>query len=258
VDRKQLEATFVANLPAIERMSRAVARRSGLSADETDDFVAQVNMKLVQDDYAVLQRFRGESSITTYLAVVIATQMRDYRVKEWGRWRPSAAALRYGEVGIRLETLIRRQGHTLREAGEILRRSGFPAVTDRELGEMMKQLPNRPPPRSTRAAQQTLDTLPSAGGADTEVLDADADLIRKRAETQLSLALDELEPEDRLMIRMRFWQGMSIADIARALSIPQKPIYRRMDHSLERLRRRLQSEGCFTEDVRVLFTDAAD
>lgn len=41
-----------------------------LSSSDRDDLVADVFLTMIQDDYAVLRRFAGRSSLATYLAVI--------------------------------------------------------------------------------------------------------------------------------------------------------------------------------------------
>ncbi len=48
----------------------ATARGIRLTADDRDDLCAEVFLRLVQDDFAVLRHFRGQSSLATYLTVV--------------------------------------------------------------------------------------------------------------------------------------------------------------------------------------------
>lgn len=258
VDREQLEATLVANLPAIEKMARALCRRYGLPQDEADDFVASVHVKMVQDDYAVLQKFRGQSLITTYLAVVIAMEMREYRVKKWGRWRPSAAAMREGPVATRLESLIHRQGLTLAAAGNVLRSSGETTQSDRELGLLLARLPRREPLRGISMGADPLVVVSSEDSADDTIVREARTETQQATERALGRVLDGLSVEDRLIVRMRFWEGMSVADISRALNLPQKPIYRRLDRLLVHIRRELEAAGVVNETVRELLVDPAD
>jgi DNA-directed RNA polymerase specialized sigma24 family protein len=42
---------------------------------------------------------------------------------------------------------------------------------------------------------------------------------------------------------MRYWEGTSVADIARALGLPQKPLYRRLERALAALRAALEAAG---------------
>ena len=63
------------------------------------------------------------------------------------------------------------------------------------------------------------------------------------AESALRRALTRLDPEDRLIITMHFFEGISIADIARALGLPAKPLYPRIKRLLDALSGQLVSEG---------------
>src|SRR3954469_25847882 len=108
-----LEAQFVDNLPCIERAVASFARRYGMSHDEVADLSSSIKLRIVEDRYEVFRRFRGESSLSTYLTVVVTMSAREYRVAEKGRWRPSAEAQRRGPVAVRLETLASQKGHSL-------------------------------------------------------------------------------------------------------------------------------------------------
>jgi RNA polymerase sigma factor (sigma-70 family) len=242
-ERSELEAQFVEHLSAIERIAAALTRRHGLSQDERAEFASWVKLRLVEDDYAVLRKFRGESSITTYLTVVIAMLFRDYRVERWGRWRPSAAAQRHGALAVRLETLVRRDGHPLAQAAEILRTSGETTLSDRELGALLAGLPSRGPLRPTEVSGEPLADLPAPSRADDLVEREQARAVRRSTDEALAAGLSRLAPEDQVIVRMRFWEGLSVADVARGLGIPQKPLYRRIEHALAALRRHLEAAG---------------
>ena len=64
-----------------------------------------------------------------------------------------------------------------------------------------------------------------------------------RASRAVRNALDALPDEDRMLIRFRFGSSMSIADISRILRLPQRPLYRRIETLLARLRRVLGDAG---------------
>jgi RNA polymerase sigma-70 factor (ECF subfamily) len=61
----------------------AHARSVPLSSDLVDDLCAEVFVRLLENDYAILRRFRGHSSLATYLTVV----SRRIVVKEMARRR---------------------------------------------------------------------------------------------------------------------------------------------------------------------------
>ncbi len=48
----------------------ALARNIHLTAEDREDLCAEVFLTILQDDYAVLRHFRGQSSLATYLTVV--------------------------------------------------------------------------------------------------------------------------------------------------------------------------------------------
>jgi DNA-directed RNA polymerase specialized sigma24 family protein len=62
-------------------------------------------------------------------------------------------------------------------------------------------------------------------------------------------ALAELDARDRLIFRLRFEGGLSIAEISRTLRLDQKPLYRRMQRALVLIRQRLESAGVTSEEA---------
>lgn len=256
-DRTELEALLTDNLGWVERVAAQVCRRHGLDPDESDEFAGWARMRLVEDDYAVLRKFRGESAITTYLTVVVTMLFRDYRVSRWGRWRPSAAAKRLGDAAIRLETLVYRDGYRVDQAGEMLRAAGHTDLPDRELLRLLSQLPPRGQPRPLQVGDGPLESQPSAFAADDALLAHEAEGERSAAETALHRALEGLPPEDRVIVHMRVWEGLSVADISRALRLEQKPLYRRLERIFGQLRQRLEGAGITREDVLRLLDDRA-
>ncbi|HEV3051584.1 MAG TPA: hypothetical protein VGX50_14865, partial [Longimicrobium sp.] len=83
-ERQKAEALFLANLELVEQSVATLCRRYGLGGDEADDVVSWVKLRLIEDDYTALRKFRGDSSIRTYLVVVVATLFREYRASNWG------------------------------------------------------------------------------------------------------------------------------------------------------------------------------
>lgn len=48
----------------------AQARSIRLTSQDTEDLASEVFLAIIQDDFAILRRFRGESSLATYLTVI--------------------------------------------------------------------------------------------------------------------------------------------------------------------------------------------
>ena len=253
MSRQDLEALFLAHLPAAEKILSALARRHALSRDAAEEFAAWAKLRLIENDYAILAKFRGESSLPTYLTVVLSMLFREYRVQEWGRWRPSAAAKRGGPLAIRLDTLINRDGMPLAHASQLLRTSGETTLSDRELADIAAKLPMRTPLRPVQAADPAVDAA-APDHADDLVQIQEADAESTMAKRALAEALETLPTEERLIVRMHYMESKTVADIARGLSLPQKPLYRRLERALTVLRGCLERAGVSNEHVRELAT----
>jgi RNA polymerase sigma factor (sigma-70 family) len=206
-----------------------------------------IREKLIAGEYSILRKFEGSSSILTYLTVVIANLYRDYNNHRWGRWRPSAEAKRLGEEAVLLETFLQRDGFSFTEAVMQLRQRGVTKRSDRELAELSMRLPARYHPRIISDAH--LHAMPAAESAEMDLFREEADAEWARQQSALGAALDGVSDEDRLILRMKFWDGLRVADIARTLNIEQKPLYRRIDRLLVSLRGTLERLGVDAEAV---------
>jgi RNA polymerase sigma factor for flagellar operon FliA len=254
-DRHEAEALFTSALGAMDRIIASLCRRHGVRGDDADDFASWARLRLIEHDYAAIRKFRGESSLTTYLAVVLAMLFREYRVQRWGRWRPSAEAKRRGPLAIRLETLVRRDKMRFDEAAQLLRTAGETTLDDRALAQLLQALPLRDPTRPHEVGDAALALAPAAGSADTALTAAEDEVERHSVRRAIDDAMSQLVGEDQVIVRLRYWEGLSVADIARALGVEQKPLYRRLERTLGELRRRLAEAGVSDEAARALLTD---
>jgi len=244
MDPRQL---YVEHLDTITRIAESLCRRNGIRGADAEDFVSEVKLKLLQDDCAVLQKHRGTCSTTTFLTVVIANLFRDHRIKMWGKWRTSAEARRRGEVAVLLEAAVYRDGQSFDEAYNTLARNDHLKVDRAELRKILNELPHRLPRRVDDNA--SVDDLPAQAGADDGILDHERNQRLEAAKAALKRAVAELDHEDGLIIRMHYFQGLSIAEVARGLGIEQKPLYPRLRKLLERLSARLKADGIGSEYV---------
>ena len=242
------EQLFLSQIELIDRVIAFVARRRRLTADEAEEFGSIVRLKLIENDYDVLRRFQHRSSLQTYLTVVIQRLLLDYRVALWGKWRPSAEARRAGPVAVHLETLLVRDGLTFDEACEVLKTHRDVALTRADLSALSLQLPVRN--RRRFVGEEALDEVPGAA-SDVErgVLQAEQQELMRRLREALDRALSERDPQDRLILQMRFEHGLSVAQTAEAMHLDQKALYRRIDRLLRDLRRALEANGFDARDV---------
>jgi RNA polymerase sigma factor (sigma-70 family) len=89
------------------------------------------------------------------------------------------------------------------------------------------------------------DELEVAGDASADERVRLLDSKRRSAEASrvVRQAMDAMTVEDRVILRLRYVEGKSIADISRALDVAQRPLYRRIEALLADLRRALRRAG---------------
>jgi RNA polymerase sigma factor (sigma-70 family) len=232
LDYQQL---LVEHLTGVDKLVRFVARRHHLSRADEEEFASIVRLKLVDRDFAILRKFQGRSSITTYLAIVIERLCLDFLVAKWGKWRPSAAARRLGAVAILLEQMLVRDGITFEEAVGTLQTNHGVSQTRAELHAVLLQLP-RHLAGSTRPASPVVTTNPSLENHE------DVHAV-ERVQAALRAAIDAVPREDRHLLELRFERGLTVAQIARQLGIDGKRLYRHMNQIMGVLRSEMQQRG---------------
>jgi RNA polymerase sigma factor for flagellar operon FliA len=248
------EPLLASHLGAVERVVAFVCRRNRLSADDADEFGGVVRLKLVEDNYAMLRAFEGRSSLQTYLTVVIQRLYLDFRISQWGKWRPSAEARRLGPTAVLFERLTTRDGLTAGEARMVMRANHGVTETDAELDAIAARLPHRTK-RRVVSDEALIDIPGSSHDGEVRVLRAEAEAENIRGFAALEAALADLTTQDRLIIKYRFEHGLQVVQIARLMHLEQKPLYRRIEGILRALRIRLEAAGVDATVVRRLCDD---
>jgi RNA polymerase sigma factor (sigma-70 family) len=249
------EALFLHHLQDIRRAIAFVCRRHHVSPTDADDFSASVILKMIQNDYSVLRRFKGSGSLRTFLFVVIERMLLDSRAQEWGRWRPSAEARRRGPLAIRLETLLMRENFTFEEAYEVLKTDPRLHADREELARLAAALPVRV--RRRFELEGVLRSLPAhERPADELVSDGERREKAERVSRVLEQLLASLDVRDRLILRMHLLDRRTILQIARASKVEDGPreVYRRLARLLVGLRNGLEAEGIDAVTVRDLLS----
>ena len=167
---------------------------------------------------------------------------QDWRNARWGKWRPSAEAQRLGPIALRLETLVVRDLYTLDEAAEILRTNLGLNLDRGALEAMVARFPARQSRRMVTEAELK-DTPSSTSAPDSGLERRQAAESAHWAGRALRDAIARLPAQDQLILRLRFHDCLPISDIARALHLDQKPLYRRIDRLLATLREDLERSG---------------
>jgi RNA polymerase sigma factor (sigma-70 family) len=262
-----VEQLYLAQLETIRKLAAYACRRYGFGREDVEDFTQHVLAKIWADGCAVLRKFQGRSNLASYLAVVVQRALQDYVNSRWGKWRPSKAAIRQGQLAIDLETLLVRDRLGFDEACRTLRNRGATA-TDAELGEIAARLPV-PSPRRTGGPHEgaggsgDLRDGVAPGRREPVAAESADDGIRQSERQQrwqhavkaLAAALAALPAEDRLIAKM-VGDGFKVVEIAAQLKLDQKKLYKRTEKILKRLREALESAGVSADDVEDILGDA--
>ncbi len=234
---------FRANLSLIDRTIDRICRRSRLFGPDAEDFASDVRLALIADDYAVLGKWEQRSSLATFLAVVVQRLLADHRVKAYGRWHPSAEAQRLGEAAVALERLLRRDRRTVEEAIPLVR-SIDPLLTRGDVETLARRIPERHErPRAVDVDDAGETAFVASDGADAQVLGNERHRLSAETSRIIRDALGRMSAEDRAILRFHYGSSMTLADIARALRLPQRPLYRRIERLHGTLRTALQAAG---------------
>lgn len=223
-------------LPLIERITNVICRRSGMQPDEIEEFAAEVKLRLVKNDYAILRAYAGRSSFNTYIAAVIKRMLIDYRRHLRGKWHDSAEAKRLGPLGIDVERAIVRDGRTPQETLTLLKDT-HPGITIAEIERIRESLPVKI--RHFRVPIEEADSIESTGDTDRVVrMDMAA-----RISAVVCAFIDNLPAEEQLIYRLRFDCDMTVAQISRSLHRDQQVLYRLLYKHFGALRAELTKVG---------------
>jgi len=248
---------FEDNLDVIERSIAQVCRHVRLHGADAEDFASCARLALLADDCAILSKFEGRSSLGSYVTIVVRRLFISQKRTE-GRWHPSAEAMRHGEAAMTLDRLLHYEGRSLAEALAATK-GRHPDADVRELEQIAAALPHRPPRlRLVPVLEGDEDRFAGAAAADDLVMAADLDKRSDRTGQAVRDAFAAMSAQDRVVLRLRFAKGMSIADIARALGIEQRPLYRRIEALLADLREALEQAGIDGTEAADLIAAAGD
>lgn len=236
-DSPDLHELLSAQLSLIDRVIRRVCLRNRFHGSDADDFAGHVLLRLVEDDYGILRKYEGRGTLELFLDTVIQNLLYDFRIALWGRWRPSAESVRRGRTAVLLDQLLTRDRLTFDQAVEIIRTNYQIDASRDELYEMSLHLPVRT--RLRLVSNDTVEPAAPDGQPDLELDRAETAALAASVRRALKEALRRLPPDDRRLLEMRFREGRKVRDIARALGVDARPLYRRIDRIVGRLRRPL-------------------
>lgn len=245
------EDLFLSNLSEIERAARFVARRARLSPEDADDLLSKVQVRLIENDYAVLRKFEGRCSLATYVASIAHRLFIDERMHVHGRWRPSAEAKRLGEAAILLEGLLHREHVSFEEALPAVQRL-YP-ISKEEAAAIAARLPPRGPRPRLVAIEDEAEPSVTGESVEKDAIDHERAQKAEKVNHVVEETLAKFSLDDRVAFRLRYREHpMSVANIARAQCRDQKKLYRRLENMERSLFRALNEAGISAADAREL------
>lgn len=242
-----LEELYRQCLEVLPLILRGLGRDKRLPPEEVEELRAEVQLKLLDDDYRVLRQWDGRSSLKGYLATVVCNLWHDRVRGVKGKVLVSAAARRLGPAAQELEGLMGRQGLTFDEAYQAIQ-PRFPDLSRGEAEEIAAQLKLRPGRRFE--SEEVVARLPDQEPTGDERLERREKLVEKRkALTLMSQRLSELPEPDRMLLVRAHAEGVKFSRIAKNLGIEQRFLYRRNERLLAKLRTDLEAAGIRWENL---------
>jgi RNA polymerase sigma factor (sigma-70 family) len=196
----------------------------------------------------VLRKFGGVSSFKGFIVVVINNLFLDWRIKEWGKWRPTPLAGRLGRIAVELERLVLRDDLEYGQAVQLLMSKGL-AASEAECDEIWQQLRRR-----ARRRRASLDEVePPAIDTSDPIEQEERRTRARRAVDAMHAAMAQLPAQDQLIFKMRYQDDVSVARIAKLIATEQKPLYRRFEHIAAQLKASILAAGLTESDIDDLF-----
>ena len=261
---------IVDHLPYIEKQCRRAAEspgsyRSDSDVDnEADYLLTEVIDHLKADDFKVLQDFRGDAKITTYLTSIISNLVVDIIRTRKGRSRAVERAKELGPVAEQLHKLVYGLGYSLADShGHLVASHGIRESED-ELRDMLQQIRGRDgithaataswphKGREVLVDDEIEVIVPDpAKGADELLIDNQRE---QKSEQVIGTLLEGLSGEERFILRLRFpatenEATKSIREIAILTSQTEKSVDNRLRRILMRCRETLLSRGLSLDDL---------
>lgn len=228
-----------------------VVRRFEIGEMQATDCFVHVCGALSDDGFRRLRAFRsdGAARFDTWLKTVASNLCVDWRRKLRGRIRPLCAVNRLPELEQRAYQCLYMQGMDRTESLHILQ-ARFPDLTEQRLSEINARLFSELTQRQRWQAgvrKASMVSLDAAASPDDESPEpylvepgpgpdgqAEADEERRLVEA----AMQQLPSQQRLLIRMRFEQNLTLAEIARLTGQSDtNRVYRQLEAAIVALRK---------------------
>lgn len=218
--------------------------------DRADDCFVFVCQQLQRDGMRRLRRFDegGTASFSTWLRTVVRNLCFDWRRKRFGRPRPFRAITRLAAADQEVYRAVYLRGLTECEALEAVRLS-FPEFTRAALGESLERIGRSLSPRqrwliaSRYLVRVSLSRAGGNPGTGRELDPVDprsgpeGNAVREEQLRLLRTGLEALPSKERLILRLRYEQDLTLEEIGRLTGLGSAATTQRaIGRALEKLR----------------------
>ena len=213
--------------------------------DEVMEKYLFVCSRLAANNFGILRKYVGFQSdpqpgFINWLAAVVRNLCIDAHRSEHGRKRFPKALMRFTETDRLVFKLYYWRGMSLHEIDRELhaRSNGSAPVSVAQCLERIQQsLARMPDPPHTSPVVVSYDTLPHEMPGDMN------DSSEDHGELLIEDWLKELTSQERLVVRMRFWEDMTAKQISAITRIqPEHRVYTILNRALQVLRKRAAAE----------------
>lgn len=218
--------------------------------DHAGDCFLFVCEQLNQNQFRRLRRFKpdGPARFTTWLRLVVRNLCLDWRRKEFGRHRVFDVVARLTAFDREVYTKVFEQGLSSEEAWFSLA-PRYPELTPERVEQSVESIRRTLTPRqlwllSTRRVK--VESLEGESADTQENLerqipdpqpDPEALSVTRQQQAALELGLERLSKPERLLIKLRFEQDLTLREVAELLDLPDaQTADRRIREVLEKLR----------------------
>lgn len=196
--------------------------------EEASDCYLHVCEQLSREGFKRLLRFKpeGKAKFETWLSVVVRNLCFDWLRKRFGRRRPFRSMQRLPVFENEVFQLHVRQGMRLEETFAHLK-ARHPDTTLQDVEAAAARVEQALSPRHRWLLQQysaeretvRIGVAEENGAMAIDPVDPrptpEIELLEREDQQRLSEALGKLEPDERLLIRLRFEENLSLAEIAK-------------------------------------------
>jgi RNA polymerase sigma factor (sigma-70 family) len=240
---------WIAFLQEYSALIFQVTRYHERDLDLASDCFQFVCERLCADRFRRLLRFnlQGAASFSTWLRAVVRNLCIDWRRKEFGRHRPFRFVTRLNAFDQEVFRSIYERGNSTEETFFLLQ-SAHPEVTLEQVTKSRERIEQELTAKqrwvlSARSAQKTAATIDETSAAPFEIPDPrpdpEARAVIEERRGLLSRALARLPTRERLLVRLRFEQGLTLEQIAKLLDLGNA---QRADRQLKDILARLRED----------------